>query len=269
MKPLSLLTAALFLATAVSASVVQPVGVSSQVLIPAAGSTPGANGTFFHSDITVINLGSTDEQVVFQWLPQAGTGAPSSATITIPARNGLRAPTGDFVADVLHQSGLGSLVITATSNGSAIDPNGRLSVSSRIWTNLPNGQGGTTSQSFPAIPMSTINTPGAAFFGVSDAANPSKFRVNVGVVNLDPNFTQTFAVTIPVSSGTPVTQVVTLPPLTMTQVALGSNISPIAQIQVLNATTTASRSNLWTAYASTVDNTTGDAWTELPVAITP
>jgi hypothetical protein len=40
-----------------------------------------------------------------------------------------------------------------------------------------------------------------------------------------------------------------------------------SQIQFVNTMPAGSpRSNLWTAYASTVDNVTGDAWSEIGVA---
>src|SRR5206468_8644999 len=46
----------LLIAVAAPAAVVQPLGTSNSVLIPAAGSTAGVNGTFFRSDITIVNL---------------------------------------------------------------------------------------------------------------------------------------------------------------------------------------------------------------------
>ena len=265
MKHLSLFAIALLVAAAASASVVIPVGTSNQILIPAAGSTQGANGTFFRSDIAIVNVGGTAANILLQWLPQAGAGTASQRNISIPSSSGIR--SADFVREVMIQSGLGSLLISAIIPGTTtLDTNARLYVTSRIWTNQLS-TGGTTSQSFPAIPLSSINNPALAFFGVSSADAPENYRVNVGVVNVDPNFTQTFTITIPVSTGTPVSFPVTLPPLTMQQVSLGNNISSTAQIQVLNTTSGSLRSNFWTAYVSTVENTTGDAWSELGVPI--
>ena len=64
--------AILLAATSLSAAVVQPLGAGFQLLIPAAGSTPGLNGTFFRSDISILNLAGHDEVVNLQWLPQPG-----------------------------------------------------------------------------------------------------------------------------------------------------------------------------------------------------
>lgn len=267
MKSFTLFLVTLLIVSRAAASVVVPVGTSSQVLISAAGSTQGANGTFFRSDISIINFGTNDASVAIQWLPQAGTGSGSTSIVTVKASTGIR--SSDFVSEVLHQSGLGSIIVKAQGPGGTVDTTAQLFVSARIWTQQPGTSGGTTSQSFPAIPVNTVNTPIAAFFGISSADNPANFRVNVGVVNLDPNFTQTFFITIPSIVGVPVGQTVTLPPMTMTQVSMGNGVASTSQIQIQNSTTGSSRSNFWTAYASTVDNITGDAWSELPVTGTP
>jgi hypothetical protein len=261
MKQLLFLTA-IFLATSSFAGVVQPIGAASQVLIPAAGSTAGANGTFFRSDISIINLASHDQTVVLQWLPQAGSGGNNStATITLPALTGTR--SSDFVNQVLNQTGLGSIIVTGTANGTT-DSTARLYVSSRIWSPEP-GTAGTTSQSFPAIPLNTINTPIAALFAVGGADNPANYRVNVGVVNVDPTQTQTFVVQLLNPVGSPISQTITLPPMSMQQVSVGNGLATSSQVQVQNVTSSPARSNLWTAYSSTVDNVTGDAWSELAV----
>ncbi len=250
-----------FVATASFAGVVQPLGAAQQILIPAAGSTAGANGTFFRSDISIVNLTPRDQQVTLRWLPQAGAGTAVVNTITIAARSGIR--SADFVHDYLNTSGLGALVISGMTPNGFLDSTAALNVNSRIWTTQP-GTDGTTSQSFPAIPLSTINTPSAALFAVGGPDDPMKYRVNVGVVNLDPNNAQTFVVSVP-SVTPPLAYILTVPSLSMQQLSLGS-VSPTAQVSIQNATPAATRSNLWTAYASTVDNITGDAWSEMAVA---
>lgn len=256
-----LFLAALLVSSAASGSVVQPLGASPQVLIPAAGSTAGANGTFFRSDITIINLTSHDQSVALQWLPQAGSGATNSTVIiTLPAQTGTR--SADFVTEILRQSGLGSIIATGITSAGGIDTTARLYVNSRIWSPSPCASG-TVSQSFPAIPVSLINTPAAALFGLGGADNPSNYRVNVGIVNVDPVNTQTFVISDPQHQPAGIQVTVTIPPMSMQQVSLGF-ITPNEQVSIQNVTGS-SRSNLWTAYSSTIDNTTGDAWSELAV----
>jgi len=249
-----------FAAMSAVAEVVQPIGAAPQILVPAAGNINGQNGTFFRSDITIINLRNSDQIVFLEWLPQPG-GTPVATSIQIRALSGIR--SSDFVHDYLNTTGLGAIVITAVTQPipEAIDANGRLFVSSRIWTPQPNTTG-TTSQNLSTVPMSTINTPAAAIFGAGGADSPNDYRVNVGIVNVDPTRTQTFVVAF---SSTQATTVV-LPPRTMQQVpSVGAFTGQ--QISIVNVTTNGS--NLWTAYGSTINNVTGDAWSELAVAGTP
>ena len=251
---------ALFLVASSSfANVVLPLGAASQVLIPAAGSAQGANGTFFKSDITIINLASHDQSVALQWLPQ-GVSNAGAVTITIPTHSGLR--SSDFVHDYFNTTGLGSIIITGLTSTGTLDSTAALYVNSRIWTPEP-GTAGTTSQSFPAVPLSAVSAASAALFAVGGADNPANYRVNVGIVNIDQTNTQTFAVTLPGTSTQ--TFMVSIPPMSMQQISLGSGISPTAQISIQNLTSSATRSNSWLAYGSTVDNVTGDAFSELAV----
>ncbi|SRR6266568_3973112 len=89
-----------------TATVIQTLGGAPQVLIPAAGSTAGANGTFFHSDIYVSNHANRTQTVRFDWLPQAGNGG-TTKQVDLPAGTTIR--SADFVRDVLNVSGLGAM----------------------------------------------------------------------------------------------------------------------------------------------------------------
>jgi hypothetical protein len=258
----------LLIAVAAPAAVVQPLGTSNSVLIPAAGSTPGVNGTFFRSDITIVNLADHAQNVEWEWLPEPG-GIGASDGILIPAHSGIRST--DFVKEYVHTTGIGSLLVMAVTNVGplpVVDPTGKLFVASRIWTQQP-GTNGTTSQSLPAIPVATINTPSAAIFALGGADDPPSYRVNIGVVNLDFNHEQTFAITwgpplgAPVQTGT----AITLPPGSMLQVP-ANGACCTNPITITNITPPATRSNLWTAYGSTINNVTGDAWDEIAVAVT-
>ena len=84
-------------------------------------------------------------------------------------------------------------------------------------------------------------------------------------MNLDATKTQKFLISWVTADGSQHFNEVTLPPMTMTQVSAGTPFSP-PQILIQNETDAATRSNLWTAYGSTINNVTGDAWTELAVA---
>jgi len=264
----SLIIVCIFLAVSAFAaqphadSVVVPLTAVTQLLIPAAGSTPGANGTFFRSDISIVNFSSHDQIVKLDWIPQSGN-AGSTTNITIPAQSGIR--SADFVAQYLSQTGIGSIMVTGMTSGGLPDTSALLFASTRIWTPQP-GTAGTTSQSLPAVPVSTINTQIAALFANGGADNPNGYRTNVGIVNLDSLNAQTYLILLPSQNGgATVGGQITIQPMSMQQVSVGSGLAPTQEILIQNITT-AGRSNSWLAYGSSVDNVTGDAWSELAVA---
>lgn len=259
----SILAAICFsMTTTLTAQPVQTVPSAPQLLIPAAGSTPGVNGTFFHTDVALVNFANHNQSIQVQWLPQGGGGA-SIVTMTLFAQGFFR--DADFVRDNLKQSGLGAIVISGITAAGAIDPTASLYATVRIWTQQP-GTNGTTSQSFPAIPLASVNTPGpAALFALGGDTN--NYRVNIGIVNLDPANAQTFEIINPLSGPLPSPPiVVTVPPMSMQQVAYGLGT---AEAIIQNTTDSATRSNSWIAYGSTLDDTTGDAWSEIAVTGAP
>jgi len=118
MKKLSLLL--LFLSVSAYAQLTAP---AAQIVIPAAGSVAGLNGTFFRSDIAVFNYRDVPQNVAVQWLPQGISGqSVQTRLITIAARSGIISE--DFVANILQQTGLGAIVFTAVTSEAAPDANG-------------------------------------------------------------------------------------------------------------------------------------------------
>ena len=87
-------------------------------------------------------------------------------------------------------------------------------------------------------------------------------------MNLDPNNPQVFAIIFPVGP-LPFSISVTVPPMSMQQAAIGGGIFAGFEFLIRNQTDTSTRSTSWVAYASTIDNVTGDAWSELGVADAP
>ena len=253
------LVACLFLAASVQGAVVVPQASGYQLLIPAAASTPGANGTFFKSDIAIVNLAPRDQDVRFDWLPQGG-GPVAVTTLTITANTGIR--SDDFVATHLGQTGVGSIVVSGLNSLGVVDLNAQLFISVRIWSPQP-GTSGTTSQSLPAIPTNAVITSAeAVLYAVGGADNSLNYRVNVGIVNFSQT-TQNFRITMPAQLGPQLAEIdVTIPAMSLKQVSLGSGLSPTQKVLIDNTTTTG-KSNSWIAYGSTVDNVTGDAWSEL------
>jgi hypothetical protein len=246
----------IFIATTASAQIVATRSASAQFLIPAAGAVDGGNGTFFRSDITLVNYRGTTQNVRLQWLPSGVTGVGvAPVDIQINAASGIASE--DFVTDILHRSGLGAILVTGITATGDPDPAALLVATSRIWTLQP-GSSGTTSQSLPVVSTADINSAIPAVLG---SRRDSRFHVNVGIVNLSSS-AQNFQV-FSAGSGPTDVQQVTVQAMSMVLFRInGADSSTPLQIQVSNVSTT-TRSTAWLTYASSVDNITGDAWTTL------
>jgi len=249
-------TIVILVAAAASGQLVATRPSSQQFLIPAAGAQPGNGGTFFRTDTTIINYRSTDQRIRLQWLPQDVSGAGGAAIeTTIAASSGIASE--DFVTTVMQRSGLGAILVTAIDSIGNFDSRAQLVGTSRIWTPQP-GSSGTMSQSLPSIATTDIASTTVAILG---ARRDARYRTNVGIVNLSSDV-QSFQVVVFGSFGTEPRQI-DVQPLSMVLFAVSGPSSTLPlQIQVQNVTPV-SRSTSFVAYASSVDNVTGDAWTTL------
>jgi len=156
-------TLAVLVAAAASGQIVTTRPSSAQFLIPAAGAQAGNGGTFFRSDITIVNYRPVDQRIRLQWLPQdvsGGSGAP--VEITIAASSGIASE--DFVTTVMQRSGLGAILVTAIDATGLFDSRAQLVGTSRIWTPQP-GTSGTTSQSLPSISTGDISSTTLGILG--------------------------------------------------------------------------------------------------------
>jgi hypothetical protein len=227
-------------------------GGAPQLLIPAAGHVPGANGTLFRSEINVVNYTDRAQRVQLRWLPQIGGNFPV-VTITINPLSGVGAE--DFVPAIMNiPSGFGAILVTGVTASDAIDPGARLVATDRIWTFQP-GSDGTVSQTFDVLQTSDVNavTGNVSILGLR---RDNQYRLNVGIVNLAAT-TQVFVITTSAQDS----MMVTVPALSSQQVAVGGPATAAnLQIIVSNATAGSSRSVQWVAYGSSVDNITGDSW---------
>jgi hypothetical protein len=242
-----------------SNDLIVPQSAAPQVVIPVTGNAAGANGTYFRTDVNVINLRNATQRVALYWLPQGTSGS------TLPVRlidfnplSGLSSE--DFVGEVLERQGLGAIQFIAVNPDGTPDPNGLLHVTSRIWTPRPDAGEGTMSQTFPAIirgaaTQSTLK----AIFGQRRSA---QYRLNAGVMNPAAT-TQRFRVTAHISgtAGTD-TQVQEFDVLarSIQQITVGGTSSGTVQVLIENITGTAGD---WHGWASSVDNQSGDAWSQI------
>ena len=231
-----------------------PVSAATTLVIPVAGATPGANNTFFRSDVNLINLRNAEQRVRIRWIPQGrtGEGIPSREMI-LPAQSGFFSE--DFVTNVLQQTGIGSIEIQGVDAEGVFDPQGRLYATSRIWTPQP-GTTGTVSQSLPVLTGTiAVGQRTKWIFGVR---RDERYRLNVGILNRNPVAVR-FRVQTIGSNPQGVGEVleVDLPPVSMLQFNMPGASAGSFQVIVENLT---ENGGAWETWASSVDNVTGDAW---------
>lgn len=243
----------LLVATAAFGDLIVPQTASPRILIPAAGDAPGQNGTHFRTDLTIVNLRGEAQRVQMLWYPQGGNDAGVvQRTITINARSGVSST--DFVRNFLFQTGLGSIDIRGVDEENDLDPGARLHAAARIWTPEPNVPNGTTSQTLPAI----IPTEGRAVQAIFGVRRSAQHRLNVGVVNPNPTL-QRFRITVLTSTGATEVRQLDLPAFSMNQTQMPGT-TDVVQILIENIT---SANAYWEGWASSIDNVTGDAWSQM------
>jgi hypothetical protein len=226
----------------------------SAFLIPAAGSVQGSNGTFFRSDVTIGNFNGVDQNIGVGFLVQGQDNTKQPLTHFIVPANSV-VTINDFVATQLKTSGLGALIFFAfDAAGATTDTEAFIDGFSRIWTPQPGTtNGGTVSQSFPAVSLLDSSDNFTAF--TMGLRADSNFRTNAGIVNLD-----TVAHTWTVASiNTGQSMTVVVQPFSLSQpgvpVSFGSSAGNLSLTFDVDAT-----QFFWSAYASSVDNRTGDGW---------
>jgi hypothetical protein len=222
-------------------------------IIPAAGNLQGNLGTYFRSDVSFGNFINSTQKIGVGWLVQGqdNSNAPLQY-FTIPALT--IAAMNDFVGTTLNKSGLGALLILAVdSTGNNVDLNAFIDGFSRIWTPQPGSATGTVSQSFPAVSLQDSIDDFTAFaLGLRQGGN---FRTNVGVVNLD-TAAHTWTIT---SVNTSKTVTLTVPAYSLSQTGISNDFADANGNVALMFDVSATGFS-WSAYASSVDNTTGDGW---------
>lgn len=229
-------------------------GSGDAFLFPVAGSVAGANGTYFRSEVTLVNFRNAPQEILVEFL-QRGATAPTTVRITIEPR--FFRFWDDFVASVIGRPGvLGSLRLRGVISGTNVtDTSAQLNGFSRIWTPVP-GTNGTSSMSLPAIEEADLSAPGLEAAYIIGLRQDAQYRTNVGIVNLE-NFDRTFVVepnnTFP--SATLPSFTVTVPARSMQQASLpeGHFGGIVFRVKPTSA-------GLWSAYAASVDNFSGDGW---------
>ena len=237
-------------------------GPAARLVIPVVANKQGALGTFFRTDVTLTNHRDVDQTVAIRFY---ATGEfyygdpkyegvhflPAKTTVTY-----LDIVATAFAGVSTGNDALGTIVLEGLITGRAggFDPDARLDATYRIWTVQPGGTG-TMSQSSTELDMQSLpsGTTPRVVIGVRQDEN---FRCNVGIFTStygDRNFLVTASSPRGSTSmnvratGTTLTQV-PLPPANLGYITV--TIQPLDALD----------EDVWTAYASSVDNRSGDSW---------
>lgn len=243
---------------AVRSDAIDTLAGSAALVIPAAGNLQGGGGTHFRTDVTLVNHSDLAARVAVTWIEREVTSTSSPVYLDIPPRT-VRV-FEDFVGDVLGRTGLGSLLIrTVDSSGEPLEQ-GSIDAFARIWT-PQSGREGTVSQPMYALPEIELRTDASRPAYILGMKQNDHFRSNLGIVNLDTTAAQSYTVHAVGTTGS-TTFRVDLAPISMKQVPVpGEGLGDFYLVVVpdtglLNPFGESS----FTAYGSTVDNITGDAW---------
>jgi hypothetical protein len=233
-------------------------GFSYNQLVQVVINAPGRNNTFFATDYFLSNGRNAVQEVLVGFL------AAGVSNVGVPAtRYSLTANTTYNIDDYLgagpgrlNKSGVGALVISAVFTGTnTVDTSGLIVGAARIWTKEP-GSNGTNSFTEWGVFQGTIHGdfPCLAVGGRQN----NDFRANWLAVNLDTvprQFTGTFV------GGNTVQATVSLPPLSMQELAVPSSLVPTANGYFLSAFFPNDNAEFpWNAGIVSADNITGDSW---------
>jgi len=243
--------------------------VQRRLVLPVVGSLQGANGTFFKSAVTLMNfrgygVGATfvPQRIKVEYYARdvSNVGAvPKFYTL-----NNLGEYWEDFIAEffIPAKSGLGALVITAVDANGNDDPNGSLDASMRIYTAQASSSGcvtpgGSVSQALAAFPMDDLEDSVATGY-IQGLRQDAKFRTNVGIVNHD-SVKHNFTVHILKFNGQPeIFYTTDVEGKSMRQAGIpAGDYGPSMVVEIY---TEDSGKFFWSAYGTSVDNSTGDGW---------
>jgi hypothetical protein len=219
------------------------------VVIPAVAGTPGAQGTYWSSAVTVANLMGSERELLITYTPRGVDGLTtySSETVLVPASSQLS--WSDIVTELFSTTGAGALEFRGH----------QLAVTSR--TSTPGAETGSYGQGIPPIQpdqiLSAGGTDSAAMGGIEEGTT---FRTNLGLCEVWGE-SATVRVSIMDASMTELgSRSYQLRPYENIQI--NQVVSAIASISSLSdgmvvVTVTAGNGRVG-AYLSVVDNATGD-----------
>lgn len=218
----------------------------SPVVLPAAASLHGNSGSFFHSDVMLMNPSPFTTMTVQATYRCFNGACNSTKSFTIPPRNA--AAYGDIVAGLFGSAETGGSI--------EFDAPSHLITTSRLYT--PSKPQPTAGQFVPGQPIEAASRRGVLPL-LSNSTTASGFRSNVGLYNQGA-FEETVTITLYGDNGTALGSTQrTVAPKSGTQInnvfgAVGYNQSIASAFGIV---TTASGRPIY-SYASVLDNQSQD-----------
>ena len=239
------------------------------LFIPAAAMATGAAGTNWRTDLELVNAGSTQASYTIALLKRdTDNSNPQTRSFTLEPGRAVR--YANVISSLFGTSGAAALRISVTS--------GSLLASSRTYNLMAQGNplnlpaGATFGQFVPAFAASAATTPNEATYLIQLTHSPNPFtnqkqgfRTNIGYVNTT-NTPLTLTVDLYNANGTKLGSFTdSLPPYGYKQVDKAFErvtSQPVTDGYAVLRTSTPNTAFL--AYASVIDNITGD-----PVFVSP
>jgi hypothetical protein len=232
------------------------------IIVPSSARAAGANGAFYTTDLSIANIGTTSATFAVKFLghDQDGTPGPSQ-TFSIPA--GATVTFSDVLGTVFSQtSAYGAIQITSASQ----------ELVASAQTSTP-GFGGTFGQSVPGFGehsrLDTRFLTAGAVRAIPSVREDAAFRTNLVLANATGAAVDIDAALIGGDGARLGTKRYSLPPLGMTQISrvvrdfgVAGNVSG-ARLDL----TVATPNGFVAAYAASIDNTTNDPRTLLPLSL--
>ena len=223
-----------------------PTTSDSSLIVPAVGRAPGANGTFWRSDVTFFNPTRDRMLLSLRYLP-AGADNRGATITPLALSAGSTIVMSDLLASLGIQSGSGAFEVLWTGGSGPV-------VASRTYTTADGVNGGTYGQSID--PVTSFSRQAY----VAGLRSDTSFRSNIGLVNAS---AETMGVTLELLSTTGqtiATAFVQLAAKSQTQSSLAS-LFPNVNAAAVGSFTLLARTDSATglfAYGSIVDNASGD-----------
>lgn len=210
----------------------------SSLVLPAVGRAPGANGTFWRSDVAIHNPQSQALAITARYIAASSDGR-NGATTTISVAPNTTATMADVLSSFGLLSGSGALELSWSGAAGPV-------VTSRTYTSTESG--GTYGQSIDPVTRFGTNVfvPGLRYDG--------SFRSNVGLVNGSTSASGVSLSLLNASGSVVSSAYVELAPKSQVQYSLTN----LFQSAPMGTYTLRAESTSVFAYGSFIDNTSGD-----------